>query len=155
MYLITGWGTLGVDSGEVRLNSVVVLKGAKECGKKRSGLQPAGFSDGQDSFHPAVAFFAGGTLGALLPQHAEAQDSFCVIVGGGKPPFSKRATGMRALFPAGGILGVDHEKGHHGVGHDPEPLQHILFALGGLIDMVDLAAARRLADGLVGRGDGR
>ena len=27
--------------------------------------------------------------------------------------------GLEGLF---GAVGVDHEKGHHGVGHDPEPL---------------------------------
>ena len=26
-----------------------------------------------------------------------------------------------------GAVGVDHEKGHHRVGHDPEPLQYVLF----------------------------
>jgi hypothetical protein len=46
-------------------------------------------SDGKDSFHPAVALFAGGTLGALSPQHAEAQDSFRVVVGGGKKILQK------------------------------------------------------------------
>jgi hypothetical protein len=44
-----------VDPGEIRLGSVeVVLKGVNECGKKRPGLQPAGLSDGKNSFHPAV-----------------------------------------------------------------------------------------------------
>ncbi len=38
MDLITGWGSLGVDPGEVRPSSVeVVLKGVNECGKKRAG----------------------------------------------------------------------------------------------------------------------
>jgi hypothetical protein len=41
----------------------------------------------KDSFDPAVALFAGGTLGALSPQHAEAQDSFRVVVGGGNALF--------------------------------------------------------------------
>jgi len=72
-----------VDPGKVGLSSVeVVLKGVNACGEKRPGLQPAGLSDRQDSFHPAVALFTGGTLGALSPQHAEAQDSFRVVVGG-------------------------------------------------------------------------
>jgi hypothetical protein len=60
-----------------------MLKGVNECGEKWPGLQPAGLSDGKNSLHPAVALFTGGTLGALSPQHAKAQDSFRVVVGGG------------------------------------------------------------------------
>jgi hypothetical protein len=47
-------------------------------------------SDGKDSFHPAVALFTGGTLGALSPQHAKAQDSFRVIVGGSDALFFQK-----------------------------------------------------------------
>jgi hypothetical protein len=54
------------DPGKVGLSTIeIVLKCVNECGKKRPGLQPAGLSNGKNSFHPAVAFFTGDTLGAL------------------------------------------------------------------------------------------
>jgi hypothetical protein len=46
-------------------------------------------SDGKYSLHPAVTLFTDGTLGALSPQHAEAQDSFRVVVVGNHHPLKK------------------------------------------------------------------
>ena len=108
MYLIKGWRKSGVDPGEVRLGSVEeVLKGVNQCGKKRPGLQPAGLSDGKNSFYPAVALFTGGTLGALSPQHAKAQDSFRVVVGGGNALFFQKEPqkGNFSFQPAGKLTG--------------------------------------------------
>ena len=113
MYLITGWRKSGLDPGEIGLSSVeVVLKGVNECGEKRPGLKPAGLSDGQDSLDPAVALFTGGTLGALSPQDAEAQDSFRVIVGGGhafffqKEPQAGKLSFQMPGKSTGGILAI-------------------------------------------------
>jgi hypothetical protein len=99
-----------VDPGEVRLGSVeVVLKGVNECGEKRPGLKPAGLSDGKNSFHPAVALFTGGTLGALSPQHAEAQDSFCVVVGRSHALFlQKESQAGKLSFQMAGKLALRH-----------------------------------------------
>ena len=105
-----------MDPGEVRLSSVeVVLKCVNECGEKGPGLKPAGLSDGQDSFNPAIALFAGGTLGVLSPKHAEAQDSFSVVVGGGNALFFQKEpqAGKFSFQPAGklacGILAISVE----------------------------------------------
>ena len=97
-----------MDPGGVGLGSVeVMLKSVNEYGEKWPGLQPAGLSDGKNPFHPAVALFTGGTLGALSPQDAEAQDSFRVIVGGGNALFFQKEpqAGKLSFQPAGKLTG--------------------------------------------------
>ena len=34
-------------------------------------------------------------------------------------------------------MGMNHEKGHCGIGHDPKPLEHTVFAEGRLINVID------------------
>ena len=49
-----------------------------------SGLcsKAAGLPEGEEAFHPTVAFFALGDVAAFSPLHAEAQGAFCPVVYG-------------------------------------------------------------------------
>ena len=50
---------------------------------------------------------------------------------------------------------MNHEKGHRGIGHNPEPLEYTLFTEGRLINVIDFGLPGDLAKALIVRFDSR
>jgi len=59
-------------------------------------------------------------------------------------PFSNE--GFKSFL---GAVGVNHEKGHRGVGQHPEPLEYPLLGEGGFINMIDFGSSSDFTQALV------
>jgi hypothetical protein len=53
-----------------------------EYGKRGLALQPAGLPEGDNPFHPAIAFLAAGSLAAFPPENGKAEHPFPEVVRG-------------------------------------------------------------------------
>ena len=70
-----------MEPGEIRLTSTEQAGDSiHQDAKGRLAKLTAGVAKRQRPLHPAVAFVAGAAMGALAPQHAEAQRSLGTMV---------------------------------------------------------------------------
>ncbi len=60
----------------------VRVKSVDQGMEKIPGLQAAGLPEREDSFHPTVPLFAGGTLGSFPPEHGKTEHPFGMVVRG-------------------------------------------------------------------------